>query len=120
MDTPISSLAAGVRSSQTNKEGKKPHGSRKQQGGNLRVSKCLDDGREEILEGLCEEGDVLEQDEDVEAVVSQCEHEAILDGDRSSGVGFFGIIDEAPLCEVALFFREPLGGCWKIGKEDTV
>lgn len=51
---------------------------------------------------------MLEQDEDVETVVFECEHEAFFDGDGGRGVGFFGVVDEAPLCEVALFFDEPL------------
>lgn len=119
MDTTIPSLAARIRDAQTHQECEEPHGSCKQQGCNLRVSECFDNGREEVLECLCKKGDVLEQDEDVEAVVFQCEHEPVLDGDRRSGIGFFGVIHEAPLCEVALFFREPLRSSGKVGEEDT-
>jgi hypothetical protein len=47
------------------------------------------------------------KDEDIEAVVFKGEQEAFFDGDGGRGVGFFGVVDEAPLCEVALFFGEP-------------
>lgn len=65
MDAPITRLATRIRDSQTHKEGQKPYGSSEQEGGDLGVAERFDDGGEEVLECLCEEGDVLEEDENV-------------------------------------------------------
>jgi hypothetical protein len=119
VDASIPSLATRIRDTQTNQESQEPHRSSEQQRGDLGVAESFDDGREEVLEGLSEERDVLEEDEDVQAVVFESEHETVFDGYRRGSVGLFGIINEAPLCEVALFFTQPFGCRGEVGEKDT-
>lgn len=119
MDAPIPGLATRIRDPETNQKSQEPHRSSEQQRGDLGVSESFDDGRKEVLECLSEERDVLEEDEDVQAVVFESEQETVFDGYRRGSVGLFGIINEAPLCKVALFFTQPFGCRGEVGEKDT-
>lgn len=59
MYTSIPGLATRVCNSQAHKKSQEPHRSCKQEGCDFRVPESLDDGGEEVLEGLREERDVL-------------------------------------------------------------
>jgi len=47
---------------------------------------------------------MLDENEDVETVVFESHHQAVLDGYGILFIGFFGIVYEAPLGEKSLFF----------------
>ena len=56
------------------------------------------------MECLRKERDMLDENEDVETVVFESHHQAVLDGYGILFIGFFGIVYEAPLGEKSLFF----------------
>jgi hypothetical protein len=68
----------------------------------------VDDGGEEILECLREERHMLEQYEDVDAIVPEGKLETSEERNVVGFVGFFCVIYEAPFCEISFLVGKPL------------
>jgi hypothetical protein len=81
--------------------------------------KRLHNAREEILERLRQDRQVLRQHEEVKSVVCQAEFNSLPDGARVRVVCFVDVDHQAPAGEVALFFAQPFGCCWVVGQDEA-
>lgn len=90
-----------------------------QQRFDLSVSEGLDDAWEEVLEGLRQDRQMLQQDEEIQSVVFQTEFHALPDAARMCVVRFVDVFHESPSGEVAFLFIEPLCGGWVVGEDEA-
>lgn len=83
------------------------------------ISQRSDDGREEVLEGLAEEADVLQKHEQVQPVVCQGHLEPGHGGLCMSLILLVDVGQKAPSCKVFLLVGQP--GCcgWVIRKKEA-
>lgn len=118
MDAAVSGLARGPRHNEADDEGGDPDGRGDEKRLDLAVAEGLDDGGEEVLEGLGEEGCVLQQSEDVEARIAHRQLDTLHDGRCFSVVGFARVVEETPLRIAALFRGKPARVGWVVGKDN--
>lgn len=83
------------------------------------VSQRAYDGREEVLEGLAEQADVLQKHKQVQPVVCQRQFQPGHGRCRMPLVLLVDVGQEAPSCKVLLLVSEP--GCcgWVVGKKEA-
>lgn len=85
----------------------------------LAVPKSLNDAREEVLERLRQDGQVLREHKEVQAVVREAELDALPDRARVRVVGLVDVHHQAPAGKVALFFAQPFGRGWVVGEDEA-
>lgn len=69
MNRPIASFSRAVSYDQGSEKGQKPYWGSEEQRCSFAKAEGLHNGREEVLEGLGKDGDMLDGEEDVEPVV---------------------------------------------------
>lgn len=118
VDAPIREPPGRVRHHKGDQEGQDPDGHGQQQGLDVAVAERLQDGREEVLEGLGEQRAVLQQREQVQPRVPQREHDALLHGRGVGLVGLARVLDEPPARVRALLGRQPGGRRRVVGQDE--
>lgn len=83
------------------------------------VAESLDDAGEEVLEGLGEDGEMLDKDEEVETVVFQAQLYTVPNRARVRFVGLVDVGHKTVRRKAALLFVQPFGGCWIVGKDEA-
>lgn len=81
-----------------------PGWSGKPQRGDFTITKSSHDGREEVLKGLGDQADVLQEDKKVKSVVANSHFDAVPDCALSVGIYFANVLCQSPRCKGALFF----------------
>jgi len=119
VDGPVAGPSGRVRDQERHEERREPHGHGQQEGLDVPVAQGVDDRREEVLERLRQERRVLEQDEQVHAVVLEGQLQPFHDRRGLGVVGFLGVVDEPPLRKGPFLLIQPPHGGWKVGKNKS-
>lgn len=88
------------------------------QSGDLSITKRSNNSREEVLECLGNQADVLKKNEEVESIIAYSQLDTVPDCLFAVGVDFANILCQAPCCECSLFLGQPFGGVRVIGQSD--
>jgi hypothetical protein len=79
----------------------------------------LNNAREEVLERLRQDRQVLRQHKQIQPVICQAEFDSFPNRARVRVVCFVNVDHQAPAGEVALFFAQPFGRCWVVGQDEA-
>lgn len=82
----------------------------KPQSRNVVITQSLDNAREEVLESLGEQSNMLEEDKNVEAIIFDSELETNPYGAGMLLIGLVDILQQAPHCKGLFIVVEPAGG----------
>jgi hypothetical protein len=120
MNGSVTSATCGHSDDQRYKERCEPDGDRKKKRLDVSVAESVDDRGQEVLEGLRQKGCMLEQDEEIDAIISDSQFQSGKEGHAGSAISLHGIVDETQFCERPLFIGKPFGTRGEVWQDESV